>query len=143
VIVNDKYKHSALTGKILGCAFEVHKNLGAGFQEVIYQRALQDEFVSEGINSVREFEMNVIYKDKIIGVRRVDFLVEGIISVEIKAVSKLDDLHLNQAVNYLEVYNLEIGMLLNFGSKSLKYRRLINSKYNSSKTINAKYQKSF
>jgi GxxExxY protein len=128
-IVNEKYKYSELTGKIIGCAMEVHKILGCGFQEVIYQRALEEEFAIQGVPAQREFEMNVFYKEKIVGTRRVDFFVDEVISVEIKALTKLEDVHLTQAINYLEVYNLEIGMLINFGAKSLEFKRLINSKF--------------
>jgi GxxExxY protein len=129
-VINEKYKYSDVTAKILGASFEVHKILGNGFQEVIYQRALEEEFFLQGLSYSREFEMPVFYKKKQIGTRRVDFLIETVISVEIKAVIKLEDVHLAQAINYLEAYNLEIGMLLNFGAKSLEYRRLINSKFN-------------
>ncbi|GAB3202340.1 GxxExxY protein [Pontibacter aydingkolensis] len=110
---------------------EVHCILKNGFQEVIYQRALEKEMQLQGLKIKREFEMPIFYKGEKVGGRRVDFLVDGIIPVEIKAVAKLEDVHLAQAVNYLEAYNLEIGMLLNFGSKSLEFRRLINPKYKS------------
>lgn len=130
MIVKEQYKYSELTGKIIGCSMEVHKILGNGFQEVIYQRALEKEMLLQGLFFSREHEMPIFYKDDQIGTRRVDFLVEGIISVEIKALIKLEDVHLAQAINYLEAYNLEIGMLINFGDKSLIYRRLINSKFN-------------
>jgi GxxExxY protein len=116
---------------VLGCAFEVHKILGNGFQEVIYQRALEEEFKIRGISFSREFEMPIFYKEKQVGVRRVDFLVNDVISIELKAIINLEDVHLAQAINYLEAYNVEIGMLLNFGAKSLEYKRLINSKFKS------------
>jgi GxxExxY protein len=128
-IVNEKYIYSALTGKIIGCAMEVHKLLGNGFQEVIYQRALEEEFAIQKVPAKREFEMYISYKQKIVGTRRVDFFVDEAVSVEIKALTKLEDVHLTQAINYLEAYNLEIGMLINFGAKSLEYKRLINPKF--------------
>lgn len=109
---------------------EVHKILGNGFQEVIYQRALAKEMGLQNVHFNREFEMPIYYKEEHIGTRRVDFLVEDVVSVEIKALVKLEDVHLAQAINYLEAYNLEIGLLINFGSKSLEFKRLINSKYN-------------
>ena len=127
-----QYKYYELTGTIIGSAMEVHKLLGNGFQEVIYQRALGKEMSIQGLVFNREFEMPIFYKDERIGTRRVDFLVAGIISVEIKAVTKLEDVHLAQAINYLEAYNLEIGLLLNFGANSLEFKRLINSKYKQS-----------
>ncbi len=113
---------------------EVHKILGNGFQELIYQRALAKEMVFQNLAFAREFEMPIFYKSEQIGTRRVDFLVENVISVELKAVNKLDDLHLAQAINYLEAYNLEIGMLINFGAKSLEFKRLINPKFTESKS---------
>lgn len=103
-----------------------------GFQEVIYQRALEIEMTLQGLSFSREHEMPIFFKNHQIGTRRVDFLVEGIISVEIKAVTKLEDVHLAQAINYLEAYNLEIGLLINFGAKSLEFKRLINSKFDKS-----------
>ncbi len=128
-MINDKYKYSELTGKIIGCAMEVHKALGNGFQEVIYQRALEYEMKLQNIEFAREFEMDIFYKNQHIGTRRVDFLVENIISVEIKALIKLEPVHLAQAINYLEAYNLEIGMLINFGSMKLEFHRLENKKH--------------
>jgi GxxExxY protein len=129
MIVKDNYKYSELTGKIIGCAMEVHRHLGNGFQEVIYQRALEIEMAKQLVPFRREFEMPVCYKQQQIGTRRVDFLVNEIISVELKALIKLEDVHFAQAMNYLEAYNLEIGLLINFGSKNLDFRRLANSKY--------------
>lgn len=130
--VNEKYKHSELTSKIIGCAMEVHKHLGNGFQEVIYQRALEIEFLLHGINAQREFVMPLSYKGEDIGTRQVDFFVEERIMVEIKAIIELEDVHLAQAINYLEAYNLEVGLLINFGNKSLQFKRLLNKKYRKS-----------
>ena len=131
-VIKEEYKYSALTSKIIGCAMTVHKTLGNGFQEIIYQRALGIELNLVGISFVREFEMPIYYRNEQIGTRRVDFLVEGVISVEIKAITKLEDVHLAQAINYLEAYNLEIGLLINFGETSLNFKRLTNKKYKSS-----------
>ena len=125
----EEYKYKETTGKIIGAAMQVHKVLGNGFQEVIYQRAMEIELPYFGLNFSREFEMPIFYRNQQIGTRRVDFLIEEVISVEIKAVIKLEDVHLAQAINYLEAYNLEVGLLINFGSKSLEFKRLINSKY--------------
>jgi GxxExxY protein len=127
--IKTEYKYSELTSRIIGCALEVHKYLGNGFQEVIYQRALEYEFELNGLQFYREFDMLVLYKGIQVGLRRVDFLVENVISVEIKAVIKLEDVHLAQAINYLEAYNLEIGLLINFGERSLNFKRLTNKKY--------------
>lgn len=122
-------KYAEITEKIIGGAFKVHGVLGNGFQEVIYQRALQIELKKHGLHFEREFEMPVYYDGINIGSRRVDFLVEKIISVELKAIIQLQDVHLAQAMNYLEAYNLEIGLLINFGAKSLEYKRLTNKKH--------------
>ncbi len=127
-MINEQYAYSELTSKIIGCALEVHKTLGNGFQEVIYQRALEIEMNLAGIDAKREFEMPIYYRDYKIGTRRVDFLVAGTVSVELKAVTKLEDVHFAQAINYLEAYNLEIGLLINFGEPSLVVKRLTNKK---------------
>jgi GxxExxY protein len=119
-------KYEELTHTIIGCAMEVHNTIGNGFQEVIYQRALAHELGLKKMYFEREFEMPVMYKELRIGTRRVDFLVEEQISVEIKALIELEDVHLAQAMNYLEVYNLEIGLLINFGARSLEFKRLHN-----------------
>jgi GxxExxY protein len=128
---NEKYPLSDLTGKIIKCAIEVHKHLGNGFQEVIYQRALAIEFTQQQVDFEREFEMPLHYKGEHIGARRVDFFVEGKVMVEIKAVIQLEDVHLAQAINYLEAYKMEVGLLINFGSRSLDFKRLMNKKYQS------------
>jgi GxxExxY protein len=127
MVVEGKYKE--LTGKIIGCAMEVHKILGCGFQEKIYQRALYYEMCQQQIMSVREYDMDILYKEEKVGNRRVDFLVEGLIAVEIKALSQLEPLHLAQAINYLEAYQLEVGLLLNFGSARLEFKRIVNPKF--------------
>jgi GxxExxY protein len=124
-----EYKYSDITEKIIQASMIVHATLGNGFQEVIYQRALIIEFALMEINFQREFCMPVYYREKQIGERRVDFLVEEKISVEIKALSKLENIHLAQGMNYLEAYNLEVGMLINFGANSLEWKRLFNKKY--------------
>ena len=126
---NESYKYSELTSQIIGCAMTVHNTLGSGFQEVIYQRALEIELSFAGLYFKREFEMPILYRDVNIGTRRVDFLVDDKISVELKAVSQLDDNHLAQGLNYLEAYNLEVGLLINFGERSLRFKRLLNKKY--------------
>ncbi|MDB5091393.1 MAG: hypothetical protein JWR09_5387 [Mucilaginibacter sp.] len=124
--VNGSYKYSELTGKIIGCAMKVHRTLGNGFQEVVYQKCLAIEMEKQGLKFSRELEMEIYYEGINVGVRRVDFLVENLIMVELKAKSSLDDLHLAQALNYLEAYKLETGLLINFGSKSLEFKRITN-----------------
>jgi GxxExxY protein len=123
------FKYVELTERIIGAAIEVHNFLGNGFQELIYQRALAEELILRGIEFQREPSMNVYYKDKLIGERRVDFLIFSKISVELKAIIKLENVHFAQAINYLEAYNLEVGLLINFGAKSLEVKRFENKKY--------------
>ena len=120
-----------LTYRIIGCAMKVHSVLGSGFQEVIYQRAMAIEMRKAGIDFVREFVMHIYYDGEEVGTRRVDFLVENSVSVELKAVSILDDLNLCQGLNYLEAYHLAKGLLVNFGGKSLEVKRLLNRKLKS------------
>lgn len=122
---NDKYPLSDLTSKVIKCAIEVHKHLGNGFQEVIYQRALAIEFGLQNIPFEREFEMPLFYKGEQIGTRRVVFFVDGKVMVELKAIIQLEDVHLAQAINYLEAYKMEVGLLINFGSKSLEFKRVM------------------
>ncbi|MCO5239990.1 MAG: GxxExxY protein [Chitinophagaceae bacterium] len=128
-MIKEEHKYSELTSKIIGCAMKVHSALGNGFQEVIYQRALEIEMKDAGLSFSREHEMPVYYKHEQIGTRRVDFLVEGVVSVELKAITVLEDVHLAQAINYLEAYDLEIGLLINFGAKSLQFKRVANKKF--------------
>lgn len=120
--------YKEITEKIIAAAMQVHSTLGNGFQEVIYQRALELEFSHLNLTFEREKEMPIFYRDKNIGTRRVDFFVENKIMVELKAVIILENVHLAQAMNYLEAYNMEIGILLNFGSKSLEFKRVHNNK---------------
>ncbi len=127
-MIKEEYKYSALTSKIIGCAMEVHKLLGNGFQEVIYQRSLEEEFFIQGVSFHREQEMSILYKEKLVGTRRVDFLVEKTICVELKAIIQLEPVHLAQAINYLEAYNLEVGLLINFGARKLEFKRVVNTK---------------
>jgi GxxExxY protein len=127
--IKPEYKYSELTGRIIGCAMTVHKTLGNGFQEVIYQRALEIEMQLAEIEFSREFEMPIFYRGEQIGTRRVDFLVEEKVSVELKALIKTENVHLAQAINYLEAYNIEIGLLINFGNTKLEFHRLENKKY--------------
>lgn len=129
MMIKEEHKHSELSAKIIGCAMKVHSALGNGFQEVIYQRALAIEMAEQGIDFTREHEMQVFYKNQQIGTRRVDFLINGIISVELKAIIQLQDVHLAQAINYLEAYDLEVGLLLNFGARSLEFKRVTNKKF--------------
>ena len=120
-------KYKDITEKIIGAAFNVHSFLGNGFQEVIYQRALAWEMSEANLEFQREIEQDIFYKDlpRPIGTRRADFVVEGKVLVELKAIKELEDVHLAQALNYLKAYKLEVGLLINFGSKSLTFKRLV------------------
>jgi GxxExxY protein len=122
IIQSDK-----LTHKVIGCAMSVHKMLGNGFQEVIYQRALEIEMKSVNLNFAREMEMPIFYKNIQIGTRRVDFFVENLIMLELKALTAIEKVHLAQAKNYLEAYRMPIGLLINFGSKSLEFKRIFSN----------------
>jgi len=127
-MIKNEYPESELTGRIIGCAMEVHRILGNGFQEVIYQRALAIEMSNQNIGFSREHEMEIHYKGETIGKRRVDFFVEGKIMVELKAVIQLEDVHLAQAINYLEASGMTIGLLINFGNTSLQFKRVMKPK---------------
>jgi len=123
------YKYQETTKNIIGCAMHVHSFLGNGFQEVIYQRSLTVEMGIQGLDFEREVEMPIFYKDVEVGTRRADILVDNKILVELKALINLEEVHLAQALNYLEAYNLEIGLLINFGARSLQFKRLLNKKF--------------
>lgn len=121
-------KYSEITEKIIGCAMKVHRELGSGFQEYIYQRALEIELKKLAIKFVREYEMPIFYQGEKIGMRIVDFFVDDKIMVELKATIDLNDVHLAQGLNYLEASGYEVGLLINFGAKSLQFKRLHNRK---------------
>ncbi len=127
-----KEQHDEITHQIIGCAMEVHNTLGNGFQEFIYQRCLSIELTEKNISHQREVEIPIFYKGNNVGVRRADFLVKEEILVELKAIINLEDVHLAQAMNYLEAYNLPTGLLINFGARSLQFKRIFN------KSLNAK-----
>lgn len=120
-------KYKEITEKIIGASYEVHKFLGNGFQEVIYQRALAWEMQQSKLTFDREIEQNIFYKEltEPIGTRRADFVVEGKVLVELKAIIEIENVHMAQVLNYLKAYKLEVGLLINFGSKSLMFKRLV------------------
>ena len=123
--VDNKYYKSEITGNIIGCAQKIHKQLGNGFQEVIYQRALEIEFEKEKLKFEREKEMDIFYDDRLIGNRRVDFVVDGDVMVELKAITKLEDVNTAQLINYIEAYKVKLGLLINFGARSLEVKRYV------------------
>ena len=123
------YEIGKLTHKIIGAAMKVHSTLGNGFQEVIYQRALILEMNKLGLKFEREKVMPIYYDDHKIGTRRVDFFIEDIILLEVKALIKLEDIHIAQAINYCEAFSLPLGLIINFGARSLEYKRIYNLKH--------------
>ena len=123
-----EYKYSDITKTIIGSAMKVHSFLGNGFQEVIYQRCLSIEFAKADLEFMREVEIPIYYHDEAVGTRRADFLVDGKVLVEIKAITKLEEVHLAQILNYLRAYKIEVGLLINFGEKSLQFKRFVLSK---------------
>jgi GxxExxY protein len=118
-----------ITYTINGCAMKVHNTLGNGFQEVIYQRCLAIEFDKAGLSFGREVQQDIFYEGFLIGTRRADFIVENEVIVELKAVVHLEDVHLAQAKNYLVAYQKPIGLLINFGAKSLQFNKIFNNNY--------------
>ena len=129
-------KYEEITHKIIGAAMKVHSVLGNGFPELIYQRALAIEMEKHGLGFKREMEMPIYYDGIDIGTRRVDFFVEDQVMVELKALIKLEDVHLAQAMNYCQAYNLPIGLLINFGAKSLEFKRVYNVNHPENKRQN-------
>jgi GxxExxY protein len=125
-------KYSEISDKIIGAAMKVHRGLGLGFQEYIYQRALEIELVNSGLKFTREYELPIFYSGEKIGIRVVDFFVEDKIMVELKATAELESVHMAQAFNYIEASGVEVGLLINFGGKSLQFKRLHNKKLISS-----------
>ncbi len=117
-----------ITYKINGCAMKVHSTLGNGFQEVIYQRCLAIELEKAKLNFGREVEQQIFYEGIEVGTRRADFVIEGAVIVELKAIINLDDVHLAQAKNYVVAYDFPIGLLINFGSTSLQFKKIFNSR---------------
>ena len=128
-MINEKYIHSDITAEILTVAFEVHKIIGTGFVELVYLRSMIVECGLRNIEIDSEIELPIYYKNVRVGSRRADLLVKKKVIVELKAVVELNDNHLAQAINYLEAFNLEVGLLINFGSKSLQYKRVIHPRF--------------
>lgn len=123
--IKTKYYKSEVTSKIIKCAQKVHRFLGNGFQELIYQRALEIEFNKQGLIFEREMAMKIFYEEHDIGSRRVDFLVDDDIMIELKALTSLEDVHVAQLINYIEAYKVKLGLLINFGSRSLEVKRYV------------------
>ena len=122
----ETYKHSELTGIIIGCAMKVHRVIGRGFPEIIYLRCLVIELKKRGLICETEVPKDIFYEGKNVGSRRLDMMVNGLVIVELKAIFELENLYFNQVTNYLKVLKIEVGLLINFGSKSLQYKRFAN-----------------
>lgn len=127
-------KHNRITRSIIGACMNVHSEIGNGFREVIYQRCLEIELKSSGLLYKRELEMPLYYQNHPVGKRRVDFLIEDKVLLELKAVSEITTAHHAQILNYLTAYKLQVGLLINFGESSLNFKRFINSKFKESFT---------
>jgi GxxExxY protein len=123
--IDNKFYKSEITGRVIGCAQKVHQQLGNGFQERIYQNALEIEFKKNELKFEREKEMDIVYDNQLVGHRRVDFLVDGDVMVELKAITKLEDVNIAQLINYIEAYKVKVGLLINFGAKSLEIKRYV------------------
>lgn len=115
-----------ITYKINGCAMKVHNTLGNGFQEVIYQRCLAIELRKAGLEFEREKEQTIFYEGEEVGTRRADFIVEGKVIVELKALINIEDVHLAQAKNYVVAYDFPVGLLINFGATSLQFKKVFH-----------------
>ena len=126
-MIDKNYLLSDVTEQVIGCAMRVHSGLGNGFPEVIYQRALALELEANGVSFTREKEHPIYYRDVRIGSRIVDFLIQDKLLLELKATSEINDTHFAQIINYLTAFKLEVGLLINFGQKSLQYRRFIKT----------------
>jgi len=124
---NHELKYKELTRAIIGCAMQVHSYFGVGFPEIVYKRALLMELRNLGLECKEEFEKDIVYKGKVISRRRLDILVEGLILLECKAQKELDNGDMVQTLNYLRVFELEVGLLLNFGAPSLFFKRYVNT----------------
>jgi GxxExxY protein len=124
-----------ITHTIIGYAMRIHSELGSCYNEVIYQRALALEFNQLGLQYKRKLSMPIIYLNENIGTRRIDFLVNDSVIVEIKVRPQIDFMTKYQLINYLEIYNVAHGLLINFGSSSLQFNRLYNKKMNSTNKL--------
>jgi GxxExxY protein len=120
-------KHSELTGKILGACFQLHKELGFGFSEKVYESALEVLLNELGMVVERQKEICVYFHGKVVGEYKADMIVNGVILLEIKSVEKLIDVHDAQLLNYLKATEFEVGLLLNFGRKAEFHRKIYDN----------------
>jgi GxxExxY protein len=138
IYVDEQYPLSGLTSRIIACAVEVHKTLGPGFEEVFYQRALHRELVAAGLGITREVDIEVRYKDLVLGKKRIDFVVEDCL-VEIKAKGVLDEVAIVQTLSYLKASGYPVALLINFGAPKVQIKRLVGNvgSYRTTETLNA------
>jgi GxxExxY protein len=118
-------KHHDITEKVIGCAMKVHRHFGPGFPEIVYQRALVIELTEIGLKFEQEIEKEIIYQDRVIHKRRLDLIIENVVLLELKAIKEVDNGDYNQIINYLRVFKIEVGLLLNFGAASLQFKRFV------------------
>jgi GxxExxY protein len=118
-------KYNAVTQKIIGCAMKVHSYFGSGFPEVVYKRTLTIELQKIGLNYQTEVEKDIYYEDVFIGKRRLELIIEDKILIELKAIKEVGKSCYNQVINYLKIFGLEVGLLLNFGTDSLQFKRFV------------------
>ena len=128
VVTDDGLVHGGLTGKIIGAAMEIHRQLGPGFLEGVYEEALAYELELQNINFEKQKEIPVFYKNKQVKQYTCDFLVDDKVIVELKAIKEITEIDKIQVINYLKASGIEVGLLFNFGQKSLEYKRLVNTK---------------
>jgi GxxExxY protein len=117
-----------ITEKVIGCAMKVHSYFGIGFPEMIYKRAVMIELKKAGLSFKSEVERDINYDQQLIAKRRLDLIVEDKILVELKAISETTNKDFAQVINYLNVFQIEVGLLLNFGQPSLQYKRFVSSR---------------
>jgi GxxExxY protein len=117
---------SDITDRIIGAAIEVHKILGPGFLESIYQKALEIELKNQGLTAEAEKEIEVYFKKTRVGLHRLDLFVENQIIVELKAVKEFDESNMAQVLSYLKATGCKVGLLLNFAKATLKIKRIVN-----------------
>ncbi|MDO8620680.1 MAG: GxxExxY protein [Candidatus Levybacteria bacterium] len=124
--IKSEYQYSDLTEKIIKIAIDVHKNLGPGFVEKIYQRALYLELKNSRLGFTREKRLSIYYKKVNLGYETVDFEIEGKVLIEVKAVSEINDIHRAQLLSYLKSSGYKVGLILNFARPTLEIKRIIN-----------------
>ena len=117
-------KHSELTGKILSALFQVHKELGFGFSEKVYEGSMEVLLLDMGLEAARQRDIYVYYHNKVVEEYKADLIVNNVVLLELKSVEKLIDAYEAQLLNYLKATEIEVGLLLNFGREA-EFRRKI------------------